>query len=87
MFKTKKSVLKEIDRYTSRIDWHLRRLYRTRNATVSYTHLAPEVVTDGVLVALFFLLLLVGLHGAHDGLLHFLRRLLDGGLQRLHEGG
>ena len=24
---------------------------------------------------------------AHDGLLHFLRRLLDGGLQRLHQGG
>ena len=41
---------------------------------------APEMVTDGVLVALFLLLLLVGLHGAHDGLLHFLRRLLDGGL-------
>lgn len=34
MFKTKKSVLKEIDRYTSRIDWHLRRLYRTRNAII-----------------------------------------------------
>ena len=45
------------------------------------------MVTDGVLVALFLLLLLVGLHGAHDGLLHFLRRLLDGGLQRLHQGG
>ena len=48
---------------------------------------APEMVTDGVLVALFLLLLLVGLHGAHDGLLHFLRRLLDGGLQVLHQGG
>ena len=41
---------------------------------------APQMVTNGVLVALFLLLLLVGLHGAHDGLLHFLRRLLDGGL-------
>ena len=41
---------------------------------------APEMVTDGVLVALFLLLLLVGLHGTHDGLLHLLRRLLDGGL-------
>ena len=39
---------------------------------------APEMVTDGVLVALFLLLLLVGLHSAHDGLLHLLRRLLDG---------
>lgn len=28
---------------------------------------APEMVTDGVLVALFLLLLLVGLHGAHNG--------------------
>ena len=45
------------------------------------------MVTDGVLVALFLLLLLVGLHGAHDGLLHFLRRLLDGGLQVFHQGG
>jgi len=45
------------------------------------------MVTDGVFVALFLLLLLVGLHGAHDGLLHFLRRLLDGGLQVFHEGG
>ena len=48
---------------------------------------APQMVTDGVLVALFLLFLLVGLHGAHDGLLHFLRRLLDGGLQGLHQGG
>ena len=48
---------------------------------------APQMVTDGVLVALFLLLLLVGLHGAHDGLLHFLRRLLDGGLQGFHQGG
>ena len=48
---------------------------------------APQMVTDGVLVALFLLLFLVGLHGAHDGLLHFLRRLLDGGLQVFHEGG
>ena len=48
---------------------------------------APEMVTDGVLVALFLLLLLVGLHGTHDGLLHFLRRLLDGGLQGLHQCG
>ena len=47
---------------------------------------APEMVTDSVLVALFLLLLLVGLHGAHDGLLHLLRRLLDGGLQALHQG-
>ena len=48
---------------------------------------APEMVTDGVLVALFLLLLLVGLHSAHDGLLHLLRCLLDGGLQGLHQGG
>ena len=47
----------------------------------------PEMVTDGVLVALFLLLLLVGLHSAHDGLPHLLRRLLNGGLQGLHEGG
>ena len=45
------------------------------------------MVTDGVLVALFLLLLLVGLHSAHDGLLHFLRRLLDGGLQVFHQCG
>lgn len=48
---------------------------------------APEVVTDGVLAALFLLLLLVGLHSAHDGLLHLLRRLLDGGLQVFHQSG
>ena len=68
---------------------------RQRHALVAVGHeegrdgagKAPEMVTDGVLVALFLLLLLVGLHSAHDGLLHFLRRLLDGGLQRLHQGG
>ena len=33
-FKTKKSTLNEIERYTERVKWHLRRLYRTRNAII-----------------------------------------------------
>lgn len=34
VFKTKKSALDEIERYTQRVKWHLRRLYRTRNAII-----------------------------------------------------
>ena len=34
IFKTKKSALNEIERYTQRVKWHLRRLYRTRNAII-----------------------------------------------------
>ena len=33
-FKTKKSTLNEIERYTERVKWHLRRMYRTRNAII-----------------------------------------------------
>ena len=34
IFKTKKSALNEIERHTQRVKWHLRRLYRTRNAII-----------------------------------------------------
>lgn len=34
IFMKKKSYLDELDRYTRRIKWHLRRMYRTRNAII-----------------------------------------------------
>lgn len=34
LFKHKKTFLNDLDRYTRRLKWHLRRMYRTRNAIV-----------------------------------------------------